>query len=151
HFKPQVFLLADNGYPGTANLILATQKTIDAKPQVVQDFVDASILGWTHYLYGNPKPATPLTKRANPEITDDLLAQASAKMKAYDILERKGLKLHTIGDMSDARWKQFFDTMSSEGLYPKTLAWRDAYTLDFLQGLINNGNDVGHMDFVMEK
>jgi len=151
HFKPQVFLLADNGYPGTANLVLATQKTIDTRPQVVQDFVDASILGWTHYLYGNPAPANALIKRDNPEMTDDLIAQAIVKMKAYDILEPKGLKLHIIGDMSDARWKAFFDTMASEGLYPKTLAWHNAYTLDFLQGLINNGTDVGHVDFVMEK
>ena len=26
HFKPQVFLLADNGYPGYANMVLAPQK-----------------------------------------------------------------------------------------------------------------------------
>ncbi len=151
HFRPQVFLLADNGYPGTANLIFATNKIIAGKPQAVQDFVDASILGWTHYLYGNPKPANALISRDNPEMTGDVIAQAIAKMKSYAILEQPGLKLHTIGDMSDARWKSFFDTMASEGLYPKTLAWKNAYTLDFLQGLVNNGNDVGHMDFVMER
>ncbi len=151
HFKPQVFLLADNGYPGTANLVLTTTTTIDGKPQIVQDFVDATIQGWTHYLYGNAAPANALIKRDNPEMTDDLIAQAIAKMKSYAILEPAGLKLHTIGAMSDERWKAFFDTMASEGLYPKTLAWQNAYTLQFVQNLVNDGKDVGHMEFELEK
>ena len=151
HFKPQVFLLADNGYPGTANLILATQKMIDGKHEIVQDFVDASIQGWTHYLTGNPAPANALIKRDNPEMADAVIAQAIAKMKSYGLAEPAGAKLHTIGEMNDARWKNFFDTMSSEGLYPKSLAWQKAYTLDFVQGLINDGKDVGHVEFVMER
>jgi NitT/TauT family transport system substrate-binding protein len=151
HVKPQVFLLADNGYPGTANLILATQKMIDGKHDLVQDFVDASIQGWTHYLTGNPAPANALIARDNPEMTDAVIAQAIAKMKSYGLAEPAGTKLHTIGEMSDARWKIFFDTMSSEGIYPKTLDWRKAYMLDFVQGLINDGKDVGHVEFVMER
>jgi NitT/TauT family transport system substrate-binding protein len=151
HFKPLVFLLADNGYPGTANLILASRKMIDRQPQAVQDFVDASIQGWTHYLYGNPAPANALIKHDNPEMTGDVIAQAVAKMKSYAILEPAGLKLHTIGTMSDARWKAFFDTMSAEGLYPKTLPWQNAYTLQFTQNLVNDGKDVGHMEFELEK
>jgi len=150
-FKPQVYLLADNGYPGSANLILVPQKWIDTKPEIVKAFVEASIQGWTHYLYGNPKPANALIKRDNPEMTDDLLAQAIAKMKSYGILEPPGLKLHRIGQMSDAQWKNFFDTMVSEKLYPATLDYKKAYTLDFVQGLINDGKDVGRIEFELEK
>jgi NitT/TauT family transport system substrate-binding protein len=29
-----------------------------------------------------------------------------------------------IGAMTDARWKDFFDTMSNAGLYPKTLDYK---------------------------
>jgi NitT/TauT family transport system substrate-binding protein len=151
HFKPQVFLLADNGYPGTANLVLVNQKWIDTKPEIVQAFVDATIEGWTHYLYGNPKAANALIKRDNPEMTDDLIAQAIAKMKSYDILEPKGLKLHRIGAMSDAHWKEFFDTMASEGLYPKTLDWKKAYTLKFVENLVNDGKSVAHLEFTLER
>ena len=73
----------------------------------------------------------------------DLLAQAIAKMKSYGILEQPGLKLHRIGQMSDAQWKNFFDTMVSEKLYSATLDYKKAYTLAFVQGLINDGKDVG--------
>jgi NitT/TauT family transport system substrate-binding protein len=37
-----------------------------------------------------------------------------------------------IGAMTDARWKEFFDTMSNAGVYPKTLDYTKAYTLKFL-------------------
>ncbi|MBV9992597.1 MAG: ABC transporter substrate-binding protein [Alphaproteobacteria bacterium] len=150
-FKPQVFLLADNGYPGYANMIVTTDSWIATKPDMVRAFVDASILGWTHYLYGNPKPANALIKRDNPDMTDDLIAQAIAKMKSYAMLEPAGLKLHRIGAMSDARWKTFFDTMVAEKLYAPNLPYRKAYTLDFTGNLINDGRDIGHMEFTLEK
>ena len=33
-------------------------RTVDKKPDLVQRFVDASIIGWYHYLYGDNAPAT---------------------------------------------------------------------------------------------
>ncbi len=128
HFKPQVFLLADNGYPGYANMVLVPDKWIREKPAAVQAFVDASVEGWKDYLYGNPAPANALIERDNPEMTDALIAQSIAKMKAYGIVPREG-----IGSMSDAKWKVFFDTMASEGLYAKGLDYRKAYTLEFVK------------------
>jgi len=53
-FAPQVFLLADNGYPGYANMVLVPEAWIAERPASVQDFVDATIEGWMHYLYGDP-------------------------------------------------------------------------------------------------
>lgn len=127
HFKPHVFLLADNGYPGYANMVLAPEKWIHDKPAAVQAFVSASIEGWKDYLYANPAPANALIKKDNPEMTDALIAQSIAKMKSYGIVPRDG-----IGVMTDAKWKTFFDTMSSEGLYPKTLDYKRAYDLRFV-------------------
>ena len=34
--------------------------------------------------------------------------------------------------MTDARWAEFFQMASSHGVYPKTLDYRRAYTLQFL-------------------
>jgi NitT/TauT family transport system substrate-binding protein len=133
HFKPQVFLLADNGYPGYANMVLVPQKWIDGNPRAVQAFVDATREGWTDYLFGNPAPANALIKKDNPEMSDGLIAQAIAKMKSYGIVVSGDVKSPAqIGKMTDARWKLFFDTMSSEGLYPKTLDYRKAYDLRFV-------------------
>ena len=52
----------------------------------MQRFVDASIIGWMNYLYGDNKAANALIKRQNPEMTDELLAYSIAKMKEYGIV-----------------------------------------------------------------
>jgi NitT/TauT family transport system substrate-binding protein len=132
HFKPQVFLLADNGYPGYANLVLARQRLIDRNPAAVRAFVAASAEGWRDYLYGDPRPGDALIKRDNPEMTDGLIAQAIAKMKSYGIAGPAAQKGAHIGAMTDARWKEFFDAMAGLGLYPRTLDYRKAYTLKFM-------------------
>ena len=127
HFKPQVFLLADNGYPGYANMVLAPENWIHDRSGIVQAFVSASIEGWRDYLYGNPSPGNALIKRDNPDMSDDVIAQSIAKMKLYGLVPRDG-----IGAMTGARWKIFFDTMSGEGIYPKTLDYTRAYSLRFV-------------------
>jgi NitT/TauT family transport system substrate-binding protein len=128
HFRPAIFLLADNGYPGYANMVLVPQKWIDGNPKAVQAFVDATQEGWKQYLFGNPAPANAVIKKDNAEMTDGLIAQAIAKMKSYGIVTPTN-----IGTMTDARWKVFFDTMSSEGLYPKGMDYRNAYDLRFVR------------------
>jgi NitT/TauT family transport system substrate-binding protein len=132
HFKPQIFLLADNGYPGYANMVVVPQKWIATNPKAVQAFVDATREGWKAYLLGNPAPANALIKKDNPDMTDGLIAQAIAKMKSYGIVASGDATTIGIGAMTDARWKTFFDTMASEGLYPKSLAYKNAYDLRFV-------------------
>jgi NitT/TauT family transport system substrate-binding protein len=138
HFKPQVFLLADNGYPGYANMVLVPQKWIDSNPGAVQAFVTATRNGWLDYLNKDPRPANALIRRDNPEMTDDLIAQAIAKMKSYGLVMSGEAKSLGLGYMTDARWKTFFDTMSSEGLYPKTLSYKNAYELRFIHNTTQN-------------
>ena len=131
-FKPQVFPLADAGYPGYANMVLVPQSWIDERPQAVQAFVNATILGWMHYLYGDPTPGNALIKRDNPEMTDDLIAQAIDKLKSYGIAMSGEAETMGLGAMTDARWQDFFDTMSKQGVYPAGLNVGDAYTLAFV-------------------
>ena len=131
-FAPQVYLLADNGYPGYANMVLVPDSWIAERPQVVQDFVDATIEGWMTYLHGDPSAGNALIKQDNPEMTDDLIAQAIDKMKSYGIALSGDAETRGLGTMTDARWKVFFDTMASEGLYTDKLPYREAYTLRFV-------------------
>jgi len=138
HFKPQVFLLADNGFPSYANLVFATQKWIDGDPKVVQAFVTATRNGWLDYLNGDPRPANNLIKRENPEMTDALIKQAIAKLKAYGIVMSGDAATLGLGVMTDARWKLFFDTMAADGLYPRTLPYKNAYDLRFVHALPQN-------------
>jgi NitT/TauT family transport system substrate-binding protein len=130
--KPVVFLLADAGYSSYGSLIQTSDKLAREQPDLVQRFVDASIEGWYSYLYGDPAPANELIKRDNPEMTDALLAYGIAKIKEYGIVDSGNAKANGIGAMTDARWREFFDTMSNAGVYPKDLDFRKAYTLQFV-------------------
>ncbi len=135
HFKPQVFLLADNGYPGYANMVLVPQKWIDTNPQAVQAFVvgDTRRLEAISLRQRRRRP-TRSSRRDNAEMTDGLIAQAIAKMKSYGIVVSGEVASPAqIGRMTDARWKTFFDTMSGEGLYPKNLDYKKAYDLRFIR------------------
>jgi len=138
HFKPQIFLLADNGFPSYANLVFAAQKWIDGDPKAVQAFVTATRNGWLDYLNGDPRPANTLIRRENPEMTEALIKQAIAKLKAYGIVMSGDATALGLGVMTDARWKLFFDTMAADGLYPKTLQYKNAYDLRFVHALPQN-------------
>jgi NitT/TauT family transport system substrate-binding protein len=133
HFQPQVFLLADNGYPGYANLVLVPEKWIDANPEAVQAFVNATQAGWLHYLTGDPVPGNRLIRQHNPEMTDDQLAQAIRRLNAYGIALSGDALTDGPGAMTDSKWKLFFDTMVADGLYPRTLSYQTAYDLRFMR------------------
>jgi len=130
--KPVVMLLADAGYSSYGSLIQTSDKLVREKADLVQRFVDASIEGWYSYLYGDPAPANALIKRDNPEMTDALLGYGIAKIKEYGIVDSGDAKTKGIGAMAEARWQEFFDTMASAGVYPKSLDFRKAFTLQFV-------------------
>lgn len=129
---PVVHLLADSGYQGYGALIETSKKLAAGKPDVVRAFVAASIAGWRDYLTGDPAPGNALIKRDNPEMTDALLAYGRAKMNEYGIVDSGDAKTSGIGAMTAARWQAFFEQMSAQGLYPKNMDWRGAWTNDFL-------------------
>jgi NitT/TauT family transport system substrate-binding protein len=130
--KPKVFLLADYGFDNYATLILTRRETVDRKADLVQRFVDASIIGWYNYLYGDNKVANETIKKLNPEMTDDQLAYSIAKMKQYGIVDSGDSLLVGIGAMSDARMQSFFEKMVRAGIVKPTLDISKSYTLQFV-------------------
>ncbi len=131
-FKPKVFLLADQGFSGYSTLIETRRDLVANKPDLVQRFVNASIIGWYHYLYGNNAAANALIKRQNPEMTDALLAYSLAKMKEHGIVDTGDALTLGIGAMTDARMKNFFDEMVRAGVVKAALDYRKSYTLQFV-------------------
>ena len=130
--KPVVLLIADAGYASYGSVIQCSLKLAQEKPDLVQRFVNASIEGWYSYLYGDPSPGNALIKKDNPEQNDELIAYGVAKIKEYGIVDSGDAKTLGIGAMTDARWKEFFDTMSKAGLYPADMDYKKAYTLQFV-------------------
>ena len=130
--NPVVHLLADNGYRTYSTTIEVSQKLIDEKPDLVQRFVDASILGWKDYLYGNPAPGNALIKKDNPDMTDDQIAFSIEAMKKYGIVDSGDAKTLGIGAMTDKRWKEAFDDAQALGVYAPGTDYTKAYTTKFV-------------------
>ena len=130
-FEPVVMLVADGGFNGYAQLFAVSDKMIREKKAVVQRFVNASIEGWYAYL-ADPALGNALIKKDNPEMTDALLAYGHGVLKKHGILESGDAATLGIGAMTDARWESFFKLMMEQGLYPRAMDYRRAYTLDFV-------------------
>jgi NitT/TauT family transport system substrate-binding protein len=138
-FKPNVFLLAGYGYSTYSTLIETTRDTVAKKPDVAQRFVDASAIGWRHYLNGDNRQANEAIKKANPDMTDGQIAYSVAALKKYGIVDSGDALKFGIGAMTDARMKSFFDEMTKAGVVKPDLDYKKSYTLRFVdKGVTSN-------------
>ena len=111
-----MFLLSDYGYRPIGTLIETRREIVEKRPDLVQRFVDASAIGWRHYLYGDPSKGNELIKADNPDITDDQIAFSINELKKHRIVDSGDTLKLGIGAMTDARWKDFFDKMVAIGM-----------------------------------
>jgi NitT/TauT family transport system substrate-binding protein len=132
HFKPNIFLLADQGYGTYATTIETRTDMVAEHPDIVQRFVDASAIGWYNYLYGDNAKANALIKKENPEMTDEQIAFSIAKIKEYGLADSGDTLKLGIGAMTDERVKAFYDQMVKAGVVKPGLDFKKAYTLQFV-------------------
>ena len=116
-FKPVVHLLADHGFSTYSTVIEARIDTVKNKPDLVQRFVDASILGWVNYLYGQRAAANALMTKDNPEMTEAELEASVALMKQQGIVDSGEALTKGIGAMNEGRIRDFYAQMVKAGLY----------------------------------
>jgi NitT/TauT family transport system substrate-binding protein len=131
-FKPKIFLLADQGFGSYSTLIETRRDLVEKNPALVQRFVDASIIGWMNYLYGDNSAANARIKRDNPEMSDALLAYSIAAMKQYGIVDSGDTGRRGVGAMTEERMKSFYDQMVRAGVARAGLDYQKAYTSQFV-------------------
>ena len=135
-FTPNVFLIADAGYATYATTIETMASTIENSPEVVECFVEGSILGWYNYLYGDNAAANALILEANPDMTQDKIDYAIAKMIEYGIVDSGDALTLGIGAMTDETVGEFYQSMVDAGVVSEGIDWQAAYTTQFVnQGL----------------
>ena len=130
--EPKVFLLADAGYDPYSTTIETTTKLVAENPDLVQRFVDATIIGWYTYLYGDNSAGNALIKKDNPEMTDEQLAYSLAKLKEHGIVVSDAAVDKGIGCMTDERQKAFFDKMVALKLVDGSIDYKQGYTTQFV-------------------
>jgi NitT/TauT family transport system substrate-binding protein len=131
-FDPQVFLLADYGYSSYSSILETSKKLVAEHPDVVQRFVNASIKGWYRFLHGDNSAAIKLILKDNPDYAKEWADSATQQMRDGGIVETADTAKLGIGAMTDARWKDFFDTMVAAGVYTPQDDYKSGYTLRFV-------------------
>ncbi len=132
--KPVVHLIADYGFDSYNTTLNTSRKLITGKKDVVQRFVDASLKGWADYLKGGDgwAKANELILKANAEMSQDKISHATKVMNEHGMVRSGDALKLGIGAMTDARWKNFYETMSEAGAFPKGIDYKKAYTLEFV-------------------
>jgi NitT/TauT family transport system substrate-binding protein len=131
-FRPNIFLLPDYGYNGYASTIDTRADTIAKSPDLVQRFVDASIIGWYNYLYGDNTAANAMIRRDNPEMTDGQIAFSLAIMRERGVVDSGDALVYGIGAMSETRFRDFYEKMVKAGVIPAGLDFAKGYSLRFV-------------------
>ena len=130
--KTRFFLFADEGYPPYGTTIVTTQKLVADRPDAVGRFVRATIEGWKSFI-DEPGPASALIKKDNPNMKDEQIAYAVAKLKEHKLLTGGDAARLGIGIITDERWKKTYDYMVAQGLLKPEVDYRKGYTTRFVR------------------
>jgi NitT/TauT family transport system substrate-binding protein len=131
-WEPKLFLLADNGWDTPSTMVEAKRDYVDGHADVIQRFVDASIIGWYRYIYGDNRAANALIKKENPEMTDAQLAFTLAKMKQYGLVDSGIAGSKGIGCFDDGQVQSFYDKMVKAGVLKAGVDVKSIYTNRFV-------------------
>jgi NitT/TauT family transport system substrate-binding protein len=135
-FKPNVFLLADHGWPPYSTTVVCMEKTVRERPKAVAAFVKATMEGWKSYLKGDPKPANDLIKKDNPNMTDDKIAVGIKLMNDMGIVFGGDAAKLGAGVVTDERMKKTYDMMVAMKLLdPAKVDLKKTYTTEFVKNL----------------
>lgn len=134
---PDVLLTHDAGYEDYGTTINISRRLIAERREVVQRFVDASMTGWDQYLKGpaggfDTAAANRAIRAQNTDMGDAVIAHGTRMMNEAGIVRSGDAATLGIGAMTEARWQSFFSAVSSVGVLPAELDWKQAFDLSFV-------------------
>jgi NitT/TauT family transport system substrate-binding protein len=132
--KPPIsLLLADYGFENYTTTVFGLRTFIDRKRDAVRAFVDATRQGFEACMAGDYAAGMKLLLSANPDHGEELFHFKLKEMKARGLVDGGDAVSLGVGAMTDQRWKSFFETMVSAGVYSSKLDYKSAYTLEFVR------------------
>jgi len=115
-FDADVFIMADYGWSTYFTTIETRTELVENNPDLVQRFMDASIIGWNNYLYGDRSGAFALIMEANPDATIEQLEREVAHLMELEIIDSGRALEYGIGAMSMARIADFLRLAEESGI-----------------------------------
>lgn len=131
--KPVVHLIADAGFENYNTTINISRKMAEEKKDLVQRFVTATLEGWAAYMKGQDvAAANAQILKDNPDMDQEKIDYAVKVMNERGIVLSGDALTLGIGAMTDARWANFYKTMTDAGVFPAGIDIKKAYSLDFV-------------------
>jgi NitT/TauT family transport system substrate-binding protein len=130
-FRPNVFLLADQGWDTYSTIIEVRRETLETRADAVERFVRASVQGWKTWLAGDRAAGSAAIKRDNPDMSDAQIAYSAEAMRRHGLV-LPGDPAQDVGAMAEARVHSFFERMASAGLVRANIEWRRAFDPRFV-------------------
>lgn len=135
-YKPNVFLLADHGWPPYSTTIVCMEKTVRERPKAVAAFVKATMEGWKTYLKGDPSGANALIKKDNPNMTDDKIVNGIKLLNETGMVMGGDAAKLGIGVITDERMKKTYDMMVAMKLIDAAkVDLKKTYTTQFVKDI----------------
>ncbi len=131
-FEPNIFLLDEYGFGGYATTIETMVETVEERPEVVECFVNGSILGWYNYLYGDNDAANEMIMADNEEMTQDRIDFAIEMMIEEGIVDSGDALEYGVGVITEEAVEDFFNTMVDAGVVNADVDWRASFTTEFV-------------------
>ncbi|PQO24107.1 nitrate ABC transporter substrate-binding protein [Rhodobacteraceae bacterium WD3A24] len=130
------YLLAEQGWNTYATTIETRTELVENDPDLVQRFVDASIIGWYNFLYGDRSAAYDLIMEENPEQSVEKLDAEVAQMMDLGIVDSGDAREHGIGALDLDRVAAFHDLAVNSGIIEEGALDPGAVATD---QFVNNG------------
>lgn len=109
--------------------IMASDKTMKERPEVLKKFLEAAYMGW-HDVMEDPAAALAIFKKRVPEIDVDLIG---ANMKlGLDLMATQRYKDNGIGWMDEKKMCSSVDLVNTYMGLPQKVECKDIFTNDFL-------------------
>jgi NitT/TauT family transport system substrate-binding protein len=120
---------ADHGFDMYSMSIMASQKTMTERPEVLKKFLEAAYMGWRDVM-ADPEGSLAIFKKRVPEI-DEVLIGANMKM-GLELMKTDRYKQNGIGWIEE---KKMCDSVGLVNTYmglPKQVECADTFTTEFL-------------------
>lgn len=114
--EADVYVMADYGWSTYSTTIEARTEMVENNPDLVQRFMDASIIGWYNYLYGDRTAAFELIMEANPDATVEQLEREVQHLMDLEIIDSGRALDVGIGAMSMERVADFLALAEEAGI-----------------------------------
>ena len=120
---------ADHGFDMYSMSIMASQKTMTERPEVLKKFLEAAYMGWRDVM-ADPEGSLAIFKKRVPEI-DEALIGANMKM-GLELMQTDRYKQNGIGWVEEKKMCDSVDLVNTYMGLPKPVDCKDTFTTEFL-------------------